>query len=50
MLKDTRFDPFGGIEQPVDWDAVEAAELRREEIAERKAELERDRRYVEGLV
>ena len=44
------FDPFAGIEQPVDRDAVEAAELRREEIAERKAELERDRRYVEGLV
>lgn len=44
------FDPFGGIEQPIDWDAVEAAELRREEGAERKAELERDRRYMEGLI
>ena len=36
------FDPFAGVEQPVDWDAVEAAE--------RKAELERDRRYMEGLI
>ena len=50
MLKDTRFDPFAGVKQPVDWDAVEAVELRREEDAERKAELERDRRYMEGLV
>ncbi|WP_288805079.1 hypothetical protein [uncultured Bifidobacterium sp.] len=49
-MSETRFDPFGGVEQPVDWDAVEAAELRGEEDAERKAELERDRRYVEGLV
>lgn len=49
-MSETRFDPFAGIEQPVDWDAVEAAELRREEDAEWKAELERDRRYVEGLV
>lgn len=44
------FDPHAGVEQPIDWDAVEAAELRREEDAERKAELERDRRYVEGLI
>ena len=44
------FDPFAGIEQSVDWDAVEAAELRREETAELKAELERDRRYLEGLI
>ena len=44
------FDPFAGIEQPVDRDAVEAAELRREEDAERQAELERDWRYVEGLI
>ena len=44
------FDPFAGLEQPVDWDAVEAAELRGEENAERKAELDRDRRYVEGLI
>ena len=44
------FNPFAGIEQPVDRDAVEAAELRREEDAERKAELERDRRYLEDLV
>ena len=43
------FDPFAGIEQPVDWDALEAAELRREEDAERQAELERDRRYLEDL-
>ena len=43
------FNPFAGIEQPVDWDAVEAAELRREEDAERQAELERDRRYLEDL-
>ena len=49
-MRETRFDPFVGIEQPIDWDAVEAAELRGEEDAERKAELERDRRYVEGLV
>ena len=49
-MSETRFDPFGGIERPVDWDAVEAAELRREEDAERKAELERDRRYLEDLV
>lgn len=49
-MNDTRFDPFAGVEQPVDWDAVEAAELRREEDAERKAELERDRRYTEGLI
>ena len=49
-MNETRFDPFAGIEQPVDRDAVEAAELRREEDAERKAELERDRRYLEGLV
>lgn len=48
-MSETRFDPFGGVEQPVDWDAVEAAELRREEDAERQAKLERDRRYVEGL-
>ena len=44
------FSPFAGIEQPVDWDAVEAAELRREEDAERQAELDRDRRYMEGLI
>lgn len=44
------FDPFAGVEQPVDWDAVEAAGLRREEDAERQAELERDRRYLEDLV
>ena len=44
------FDPFAGVEQPVDWNAVEAAELRREEDAERHAELERDRRYMGGLV
>lgn len=44
------FNPHAGIEQPVDWDAVEAAELRREEEGEQKAELERDRRYVEGLI
>ena len=44
------FNPFAGIEQPVDWDAVEAAGLRREENAERQAELERDRRYMEGLI
>ena len=44
------FDPFGGIERPVDWDAVEAEELRREEDAERQAELERDRRYMEDLI
>ena len=44
------FDPFAGIEQPVDWDALEVAELRREEDAERQAELERDRRYVEDLI
>ena len=44
------FDPFAGIEQQVDWDAVEASELRREEDAERQAELERDRRYMEGLI
>ena len=50
MLKDTRFDPIAVVEQPVDWDAVEAAGLRREDDAERKAELERDRRYLEGLV
>lgn len=43
------FDPFAGIEQPVDWDAVEAVELRHEEDAERQAELERDRRYMEDL-
>ena len=49
-MSETRFDPLGGVEQPIDWDAVEAAELRREEDAERKAELERDRRYMEGLV
>ena len=49
-MSETRFDPFAGIEQPVDWNAVEAAELRREEDAERKAELERDRRYLEDLV
>lgn len=49
-MSETRFDPFGGIEQPVDWDAVEAAGLRREENAEREAELERDRRYMEDLV
>ena len=36
------FSPHAGIEQPVDWDAVEDAEC--------KAELERDRRYVEGLI
>lgn len=44
------FDPFAGIEQPADWDALEAAELRREEDAERQAELERDRRYMEDLI
>lgn len=44
------FNPFAGIEQPVDWDAVDAAALRREEDAERNAEMERDRRYVEGLI
>ena len=44
------FDPFAGIEQPVDWDALEAAELRREEDAERQAELERDSRYMEDLI
>lgn len=44
------FDPFAGIEQPIDWDAVEAAELIREDDAERKAELERDCRYMEGLI
>lgn len=44
------FNPHAGIEQPVDWDAVEAAELRHEETAERQAELERDRRYLEDLV
>ena len=44
------FNPFAGIEQPVDWNAVEAAELRREEDAERQAELDRDRRYTEGLI
>lgn len=44
------FNPHAGVEQPVDWDAVEAAELRGEEDAERKAELERDRRYVEGMI
>lgn len=44
------FNPHAGIEQPVDWDALEAAELRREEYAERKAEVERDRRYMEGLI
>ena len=44
------FDPHAGIEQPVDWDAVAAAELRREDDAEHKAELERDRRYREGLI
>lgn len=44
------FNPHAGIEQPVDWDAVEAAELRREEDAERQAELERDRRYMEDLI
>lgn len=49
-MSETRFDPFGGVEQPVDWDAVEAAELRREEDAERQAELERGRRYLEGLI
>ena len=49
-MRETRFDPFAGIERPIDWDAVEAAELRREEDAERQAELERDRRYVEGLI
>lgn len=49
-MNEIRFDPFAGVEQPVDWDAVEAAELRREEDAERKAELERDRRYMEDLV
>ena len=49
-MSETRFDPFGGVEQPVDWDAVEAAGLRREEGAERQAELERDRRYMEGLI
>ena len=49
-MSETRFDPFAGVEQPVDWDAVEAAELRREEDAERKAELELDRRYMEGLI
>lgn len=49
-MSETRFDPFGGIEQPVDWNAVEATELRREEDAERQAELERDRRYMEGLI
>ena len=43
------FNPHAGIEQPIDWDVVEAAELRREEDAERQAELERDRRYMEGL-
>ena len=49
-MSETRFDLFAGVEQPVDWDAVEAAELRREEDAERQAELERDRRYMEGLI
>ena len=49
-MSEMRFDPFGGVEQPVDWDVVEAAELRREEDAERKAELERDWRYMEGLI
>ena len=49
-MNEIRFDPFAGVEQPVDWDAVETAELRREEDAERKAELERDRRYLEGLI
>ena len=49
-MSETRFDPFAGIEQPVDWDAVEAAELRREETAEWQAELERDRRYMEDLI
>ena len=49
-MSETRFDPFGGVEQPVDWDALEAAELRREETAERQAELERDRRYMGGLI
>ena len=49
-MNETKFDPFAGIEQPVDRGAVEAAELRREEDAERKAELERDRRYMEGMV
>lgn len=44
------FDPHAGIEHPVDWEAVETAELRREETAELKAELERDRRYLEGLI
>lgn len=44
------FNPFAGVEQPVDWDAVDAAALRREKDAERKAEMERDRRYVEGLI
>lgn len=44
------FSPHAGIEQPVDWDAVEAAGLRREEDAERKAELKSDRRYMEGLI
>ena len=44
------FDPFSGIEQPVDWDAVEAVELRREETAEWQAELERDRRFMEDLI
>ena len=48
-MNEIRFDPFAGIKQPVDWDAVEAAELRREEDAERKAELERDKRNMEGL-
>lgn len=49
-MSETRFDPFAGVEQQVDWDAVEAAELRREDDAERKAELERDRRYMEDLI
>ena len=49
-MNETRFDPFAGIEQPVDREAVEAAELRREQDAERKAELEGDRRYTEGLI
>lgn len=49
-MSETRFDPFGGVEQPVGWDAVEAAELKREEDAERQAELERDRRYMEDLI
>ena len=44
------FNPHAGVEQPVDWEAVEAAEFRREEDAERQAELERDRRYMEDLI